>query len=75
MTTETGSARSIEEMEEIVAELRQAWARARHTAALMETEKQEVTRRCNEAWQAVHDAEREYEKCNLALVQKLTDAL
>ena len=73
MTTET--TRSIEEMEEIVAELRQAWARARHAAALAETEKQEVARRCGEAWQAVYDAQRDYDKCNLALVQRLTDAL
>ena len=75
MTTETGSARSIEEMEEIVAELRQAWARARHAADLVEAEKEEVTRRCDEAWQAVVNAKEEYERCDRALVNRMTDAL
>jgi hypothetical protein len=75
MTTDVQAQFSIAEKEEIVAELRQAWAKARHAAALAETELQEATKLCDEAWTAVVEAKAEYEKCNQALVEEMTNSL
>lgn len=75
MTTDIQAQFSIAEKEEIVANLRVKWAQARHTAAIAETVKDEAIKVCDDAWQAVVDAKTEYEKCNQALVEEMTNSL
>ena len=74
MTT-TEAQFSIAEKEEIVSQLREKWAKARHAAAIAETAKDEAAKVCDEAWAAVVEAKAQYEKCNQALVEEMTDSL
>ena len=66
---------SIAEKEEIVADLRMAWAQARHAAALAAIEVTEAKAREDAAWLACSEAQRNYQLCERALLEQIEQSL
>lgn len=75
MTTDIQAQFSIAEKEEIVAELREKYARARKVAEDAAAETQAAQIREDAAWVAVHEARLEYTRCDDALVQQMANSL
>lgn len=74
MTT-TNAEFSIAEKEEIVAELRLAWAQARHAATLAHIEAEEAKAREDAAWTTAVVAQRNYTLCEKALLEQIEQSL
>ena len=74
MTT-TEAQFSIAEKEEIVAELREKYVRARRDARIAEDESVAANERASEAWAAVNEAQREYNLCERALLEQIEQSL
>ena len=74
MTT-TEAQFSIAEKEEVVARLRETYARKRHEAELADIEKEEANKKSEAAWVAVHEARLEYDRCDRALVEQMAASL
>jgi predicted kinase len=75
MTTDVQAQFSIAEKEEIVAELREKYARARKVAEDAAAEATEAKAREEAAWLAVHEARLEYNRFDDALVEQMAQSL
>ena len=66
---------AIAEKEEIVAQLREKYVRARRAAAVAETEAKNAAARAEAAWGVANEARYEYERCDLYLIQQMQESL